>query len=764
MDWAQEAKRRVGPLSVQAKICRIQSRLGKMGLGVLLCFAPMVSLQAQGLKYSVTTVGNTYSGKSVWVQQDIEDICVLPDGAVFTNVFWDEAGGNVMEYSQGVPIHVAGHTHGWGYEGGAAIAASGDYVFIAQNVGNEGGGLKGSSWPVRGYTWSGLSRRLRKDVTQPAPFPGGRGKEGDVLPGTFLPVVTVPEGTQGAIRGACADAQHVWVSSPFDDTIKEYDAHTMILLRTWPVPRPDKICLDRQGHLWVLQRPQADVKHDFWRALCYTANGMLLPQRIEFAPAMLPSALCVDKPNHLLIADSGVDQQIKIYADLTTTPRLISTFGVRGGIFAPPAGTFGALRFNQPRGIGTDDDNRIYVASSGSTAGGSTVLECYEPNGRLRWRRMGLTFVDVGDADPKDLLDVYTKEERFRLGAPTQKEKGANGDKATEWSYRGYTVNPYKYPDDPRLHSAGAIAWVRRVQGQKLLFVTDMTAELLHVYRFRPETDGETAIPCALFARRHWRSQDGFPRHQPARGEWMWIDRNGDGKIDAGEYASNDGAESEGILFPDDQGTLWQTYGKTVRAFPLTGLDKNGVPQWDYKRARTYVRPDDMDEARRLRYVPDQDLLLLGGNQGDDHNQHWKPMGPVLCLYSDWSHSKPVLRKRIVLPCDKGASGHESAEPISFDVAGEYVFVAYTRGIAGTGIKNAFVRVLRLRDLSFVGNLVAEGDLGETGLLDLVESVRAVRRSNGEYLVFLEDDYKSKMIVFRWQPAAPHTIMSRDSP
>jgi hypothetical protein len=144
--------------------------------------------------------------------------------------------------------------------------------------------------------------------------------------------------------------------------------------------------------------------------------------------------------------------------------------------------------------------------------------------------------------------------------------------------------------------------------------------------------------------------------------------------------------------------------------------------------------------------------MLLGGNKAADHNQHWKPMGPVLCCYDGWNSPQQKLRWQAVLPYEAGAQGHESAEPISFDVAGDYVFVAYTRGLKSEGLKWAFVKIYRLADASFVGNLSGENDLGEIGLLDLVESVSASKRANGEYVVLLEDDAKAKVILFRWRP------------
>ena len=89
---------------------------------------------------------------------------------------------------------------------------------------------------------------------------------------------------------------------------------------------------------------------------------------------------------------------------------------------------------------------------------------------------MGLTFVDLADLDPASDADVYTKEEHFVLDYT--KPPGH------EWSYSGYTVDPRRYPDDPRLHLSPTHIWVRRIDGKRFLFVTDMTGEFLHVYRF----------------------------------------------------------------------------------------------------------------------------------------------------------------------------------------------------------------------------------------------------------------------------------------
>lgn len=717
-------------------------------------------------------IGNSFSGKDAWVLQDIEDICVTPDGALFTNVNWEEAGGNVQFFKDGEMRAAAGHTHGWGLNGGWAVAANSRYLFIAQQVDSEGGGLKGESWPAKGFVWTGVSRRLRSNIKVGAPFEGGRGKEGDVLPNSFLPIVEYTEGQAGAIRGLAADERTLYVSSPFDNTIKAYDVETMRQKRVWSVDHPEKICLDNQGGLWVVRRP--DAYNNRWTAVRIPTEGPDGNRRLlVFPPAVEPTDLCtapprsdlstlpgsVAPPGSLLVADAGPGNQILIYTAKGPEMQLTGSFGEKGGIFAAEAlsgyrasrgparasaaatGRFGDQRFNRPRGIGCDATGSLYIASSGSTAGGSTVLECYSPQGRLRWRRFGLTFVDLPDVTP-DGTEVYTKEERFIPGA----------EAGTGWSYRAYTVNPYKYPDDPRLHIGASTAFVRELNGRRFLFCTDMIADFLAVYRFSPQTDGETAIPCGLFAKSHRPEMHGYPPGQPEAGEWAWIDRNGDGKIQPAEIMTNNRRSTGGVWTVDAKGAIWQINDRSIRMMPMTGLLPSGAPAWDYTRSREIPLPPDLDVGRRLRYIPDRDMLVIGGNRGDDKNQHWKPMGPALCVYGEALSQAPRLLHSVVLPYEKGAHGHESAEPISFDVAGDYIFVAYTRGLKEEGVRNAFVKVLRLTDLSVVGNLSAERDLGETGLLDLVESVRAVRRPNGEYFVMLEDDFRAKVVTFRWKP------------
>ena len=120
-------------------------------------------------------IGNSYGGGKKWVQQDIRAMTVMSDGTVFTNVYWDEAGGNAGEYRDGDLIRYAMHTHGWGYQGGEAVAANSRYVYLAVEVTNEGGGLKDpDTWPPKGSKWYGVCAECVRTLPKVRRSPGAK--------------------------------------------------------------------------------------------------------------------------------------------------------------------------------------------------------------------------------------------------------------------------------------------------------------------------------------------------------------------------------------------------------------------------------------------------------------------------------------------------------------------------------------------------------------------------------------------------------------
>jgi hypothetical protein len=705
---------------------------------------------------SVSWLGNSFPGAQAWVQQDIRAMLVTPDGTVWTNVEWDEAGREVGVYKDGKVVGKAGHTHGWGYGGGLAIAVNSEHVFIAQTVGNEGGGLKDAdTWPPEGSSWIGISRRLRSDLARPAPFAGGKGGEGDTLKGAFAVVAEVPDRDGSRIVGLAADDRHVYVAdTTAGGTFRVLDAGTMREVSRRPHPRLGPLApAPSGGDLWAIERAESAGRTPA-RLLRLDRTGAITAA-LDLPPDVTPAALGI-RPDgaEVAVADAGRDQDIKRFSPSDGTIRPAGAWGQEGGILAGPRpGAFGDFRFNHPTGVGLDAEGNLYVASDGQTGGGGTVLESYDPRGHLRWRLLGLEFVDMADADPATgVSDVFTKEEHFRL------DPNAGGP-GREWGYAGYTVDRFRFPDDPRLHIWSAGAWVRRLDGERFLFVNDMNAEHLQVYRFEP--DGEIAVPCALFAKRHIRQEKSpnWPPHQPDRGAWAWIDADGDGRFDAGEYAplAAAGADLPAAQgwWVDATGDVWlATERDGIHLFTReNGLNPKGVPTWD-TRPEVFPHPRAFDRVKRLRYDPATDAMFLGGTTAEHANQHWKPMGPAIARYDAWRAGPrgPSPRWRVVAPYAKGSSGHESCEPMGFDLAGDYLFVPYTGASRAHGVATGHVEVLRAADGSGVGSMEPSPEVGEIGLQDVRECLRAVVQPDGAIAVFLEEDWKSKILVYRWRP------------
>ncbi len=693
--------------------------------------------------------GNTYPGAERWVPQDIDALCAAPDGRLFSNVHWEEGGGNCTAFKGGEVLGCARYTHGWGHQGGYAVAANARHLFISGRMGNEGGNLvDADTWPPKGFDWIGVSRRTLDDIRKAAPFPGAKGGKGGTLKSAFLRVDEVPVERQARVRrsanitGLCATSNRLWVACPYDATIKVYDADSMARLAVWPFERASALTLSPQNELWVLQ--EGDTRHPP-RVVALDGNGRPGPREIRFDARAEPAAVCFMPDGRLLVADDGPRQQLLLFSHLDSGPRPAGAIGREGGIHADPSGAVEPLKFNRPRAIACDTAGTLFVAHQGSTGGGSTVLEAYAPDLKLRWRLIGQTFVDLADVDPADDTRVFTKEERFALDY--SRPRGLEAD------YRAYTVDRFRYPDDPRLHIWSAGAWVRRIGGRPILFVTDMNSDRLQVYRFGNGPTAELAIPSGLFSRTGAR-RDDWPAAQPAQGEWLWRDADGDGAIGADEFESSPtAAPTAQGLWVDASGTVWrasETLG--IRRFPCEGLDAQGNPRWCLHAAQTFPHPSGFKQVKRLRYDPATDTMVIGGTTEEHRNQHWKPMGPILARYDGWTRSggKASPRWRITLPYEAGSRGHESCEPMGFDMAGDFLFVPYTGASKALGVRTGRVEVFRLEDGRSVGHFEPPPDLGEIGLQDIRDSLRAHRRADGEYLVFLEDDYKAKIVLYRW--------------
>ncbi|MEG5042774.1 MULTISPECIES: hypothetical protein [unclassified Microcoleus] len=664
------------------------------------------------ISYKTSWIGNTFGGGSKWVQIQIAAMYVGNDGTVYTNSVWDEAGREAGIYKDGDAIGKASNLHGWGRTGGEAVTANGKYLYIAMTQGaidrmviQDYPPSKTNWYCVRRYNLSG----------EPAPFAGGRGYDKSML------IVS----TSGQVTGLANAGSELYVSDSAANRIRVYDAETMAELRSWSVDRPKQIAVDTQSNLWILQAKDATNPP---KILHYSKTGTLLSKKIT--DVVDPTALAIDNQGRLLVAENGPRQQVLIY-NITSTPTLVGTLGSERGIYSGTSGEVGDLKLGGLTVVGTDASGNIYVSLDGFNRSG-TDLRKFNASGSMQWRLLGLQFVDNADADPgTDGVNVFTKQEHFVMDYSK-----SNGQ---EWSYKGYTVDKFRYPDDLRLqetvHGTTSV-FVCRIEGKRFLYLAGMFADYIAIYRF----DGEIAVPSAIFSRKHSK----WPANQPAAGSWLWHDKNGDGSIQSDEYESL-GAEDDSIWGweVDSKGDVWQaSEAGYIKHYRYQGLDTHGSPIYTMTASEVIPMPAPFNKLLRVKYFPDTDVMYLGGyTVNRPHTgEEWGIVGTEIVRYDDWRKTRKV-RWRVSLPYNP------SANPIliikAMDVVGERVFAVTSR--------TAEVSVYDTETGATLTTLSPGPEVArESGWIDIPYALRAYRRSNGEYVVFVEEDAKAKVIMYRF--------------
>ncbi len=709
-----------------------------VALGAILCGTSIS--KAQTLNYSTTWLGNTFGGGANWVQNSVEGIWVAPDGTVYTASGWDEGGREFGIYRDGRIAGTIPDTHGWGTGGGQAIVADDNYIFIAHTHGNEGGGLKGEPYPPKGFDWIVVSRR-HKDGSH-APFAGGKGRFGDMLV-----LHEVPNGTNAPIRGLALDRQdRLYVSDGQSGEIKVFDSEKMTPVASWKVPRPQSLAFDARGFLWVLQEGE---NGGAWNALCFSRDGVLQAPQLQFALAVLPTSLAFDAKNTLYVTDNGHAQQVLIYTNCATNPQLARTFGERDGIFGgKTSGKSAPQRFSGPTGVGVDASGNLYVGCTQS--GGGTVLRSFDLKGKMRWALLGLEFVDGADVDPSsDGADVWTTKNRYSLDWSKPAGK--------QWTWRSRTVDPFRFPDDPRLnqgHHDFAGALFRRLGGKPFLVVRGMFQHALVIYRIQ----GEIAVPSVMFSKGPYLNGRWKQVPQPANGRWMWRDLNGNGGFEANEFldVGEENDPESWAWWMDEQGGIWQGQqdgAQPIRYYPLQGLDRVGNPLYSRATSKTFDLPAPLNHLLRIEYSTRDDVMYLTGYT-TDHPKiggEWGQVGTEVLRFDNWSKGNRAPRWRIALPyqsetaVQNPGSSVSNATIKSFCVAGDAAFAVESR--------TAKVHVYDTRTGVKLGEMTPGAEVSrESGWVDFPDAIRAFRRKNGEYLVFVEEDAKAKIIVYRWKP------------
>jgi hypothetical protein len=727
------------------------------------------------VSYTASVIGNSvpqanlFAGSDSFsrshVQEDVDGMWVSPDGTVFTTSSGDENHVESGVYKNGNFLGALQATQGYGRGNGLAITGNSNYVYLAQQqaydpqVQSNASGLP--YYPPSGTTWFVVHRYANTSPYGGAGFAGGYGFDGAML------LVN----TNGAmVDGLAADDGHLFMSDPSTNQIKVYDANTMTFITSWSLPRagatPGAMTTDASGNLWVIEKGDASNPAQILR---YSASGQL-QLTITISAEMNPVALSMDPSGRLLVADDGPDQNIKIYdpGNLNGSPTAFAgTFGIQGGAYAGTGaaiGTAGPLRFDMPTGIGADAAGNLYVSFNGqgpktgdpnfNDQGLGAQIESYTPAGSLNWASDGLEFVTTAAADPSSPSDVYTSLHHYTINY--------NQTSGQDWVLDGYTYDAAKYPDDFRLNADNTDRGspvIREIDGQKFMFLTDMYSNELAIYRFDPATDGEVAIPSGFIAKTHINAS--WIPNEPASGEWIWRDSNGNGNFDPGEFTQAPGGGDAPWSFGwtvDNNGNIYQALMGTagIREFQFQGLDAQGNPIYDYAHITTIPTPAPFTDLERIQYDSTTDTMYLAGYTAAQPSDTWGAF-KVIAKYDNWSSGSPELEWTITPPYDN--SGDSSGLiPKSMAVSGNDVFVSFFQW-GGPAEIMAYDATTGAALGTITPTAAVGGVAGDT---DITQGLTATHLSDGRDVLFAEDDRYGRVVMYTVGTAVPPTSTPPD--
>jgi len=486
---------------------------------------------------------------------------------------------------------------------------------------------------------------------------------------------------------------------------------------------------DQQGRLWKLNVEYTDPKHQEWefKPKGITCDGAA----VTFPGLSQPMTIAMANDGSLMIGDSGTGpcQQVLFYdvADIAK-PKLVKTFGDYGGIGSGTPGQITPKKLWGIRGLGMDAKGNLYVAMSEQ----GSVLRSFSPDGKLLWELHGEFFCDLAVADPSnDAADVWGIQERYAMD--WSKPAGAD----SKWI--SYTLDRHKYPNDPRglMHvkqqgehglTSPQIVYL---EGKRFMFVGGMFASnFINIFRF----DGEIAVPSGLilqWGNNLYNTDLKWPPNKPEGKASIWRDLNGDGDYQANEYSPNNDHVHPGPFHVDQKGNIWMAYG--FFRYDFQGLDAQGNPIYSAEKITVLDKPKGVKKVARVVYLDDSDTLIVA-EEGSD-------MRHISRVFICKNY---LAGNRETVSFVPGAGDKASCVA----AVGDYVFT-------GGWQERGKIWVNRLSDGAEVGVFdpgPTVGGVENTGWIDLLTGISAFQRKDGEYFVFVEENYKAKSLIYRWKP------------
>jgi hypothetical protein len=237
----------------------------------------------------------------------------------------------------------------------------------------------------------------------------------------------------------------------------------------------------------------------------------------------------------------------------------------------------------------------------------------------------------------------------------------------------------------------------------------------------------------------------------------MWADRNGDGEFQAAEFEAIAPGNLDVMraFFLDDVGTAWiGEQNGTIHRFPIRAGDDRAGPLYTLVARSVTKASADITRLRFARCVAASDTMYLATYSKAHPMQSWYPMAREIRRYDQWS-TDPKGVWMTAIPYRFTDRRGRNIQPTAMDVEGQYVFVAYDQG-AGEEHRFGEVAIFRASDGRRAGSVWAGPEVGgRTGAIDFGSAVHVHRRSDGTYLILVEDDEFAKIVYYVWNPPVP---------
>ncbi|MFX1677032.1 SMP-30/gluconolactonase/LRE family protein [Paraburkholderia sp. A2WS-5] len=624
--------------------------------------AAALAPDAQAQQYTTDWLANTYGTLAAHVGNGARSMWVAPEGVIYTASFWDENEGGMAIYQNGKSIGSIGlHNE---FQGGA-ITGNATSIFAAMQAGTAYG-----SGTVGRYNRASGQRDLTISVSASTSV-----SRADVITGLA---------TQNALLYA----------SDFPGNRVRVFTTDGAWQRDIPIASPGALALDSAGNVWVAQKGAGTIVE-------FSPAGAQL-QTIQMPAGAQPCALYFDASTGLLmVGDEGPDMNIKLYS-LAGTPTLTGTFGVTGGYLDTTTGTrgqVGAKRFTRITGIGKDTAGNLYVLNNpwGGAwdlgRNGGTDIHAYDPNSNLLWKLQALNFEGVAAPDPAtDAALFYTGTAIFT---------GTAGG-----TFVANTVDPFTYPNDPRLNMNDTqrdehFGQLVSVGGNRILVASGQNPAIFYFFHFNPAS-GYIAIP--------------------------------DGSLPGPLFKTT--ISVTGGFCIDSKGDVWAGLDRTnhIYHYPLTGFDGTGKPSWG--PAITISTPVSARPITRIVYQPESDTMILA--QGVAGSWDWTAMNGHIEVYHGWGAGNRTPGPVINLT---------SANPKSMAAAGNYLFVGYVHTVPNVDV---FDLTTGQQVTTLINANPGAMDVGND--VDSMYGLRAYLTSTGQYVITKDNYNGSSVVVHRWTP------------